>query len=288
MAQRYRLSRLSVNRIEQAKSRRPAYLSNELLTKTVCVIGCGSLGSGVAKLLLQSGVGSLKLIDPEVMTWANTERHELGAASVGKNKAQELANHFSRNYPLCGGVIAYKNQWQEVLRAEPEMFGKADLVLSTCANWNAECALNDAHRAGQFSGPVLYGWLEDYAIAGHALAIGGGGTCLRCGFSKTGEVLVPVSRSAPPHVPGCGGGASPYGAIDMAPTQAMIASLALDLLLGRASAPVYRVSISPKATFASADADYSFEWLSQYGEPPCGGTITAGFWRQNENCVCHS
>ncbi len=68
----------------------------------------------------------------------------------------------------------------------------------------------------------------------------------------------------------------------------VVAGLALDLLAGKAQAPVSRTYLSPKATLVASNADWSPEWVSRYGEPPFGGTIIAGPWLQSENCTCHS
>jgi len=289
LAPRLQLSRHVADRIDGARTRRPAHLGEPAFSlKAVCLIGAGSLGSGLAKLLLQSGVGSVALVDPQTLSWDNIERHELGADSVSQYKAKELAAVLRKRFPLALNVTGHAADWRDVLRKTPSVVADADLVISTCGDWNAESALNDTHRSGLLRGPVVYGWLEDYALAAHAVAISAQGACFRCGFIPTGEHLLPATRSPRNTEPGCGGGISLYGAIDMAPGQAMIAALSLDLLAGNATAPVYRASLRPQSALVAADADWEPRWLSRYGPPPIGGTIIAGKWPQGDNCSCRS
>jgi len=60
-----------------------------VLRKTrVLVLGCGSIGGGVARCIAQSGVGHLTLVDDQSLDWPNIGRHALGASSVYSNKAE--------------------------------------------------------------------------------------------------------------------------------------------------------------------------------------------------------
>jgi molybdopterin/thiamine biosynthesis adenylyltransferase len=61
-----------------------------LAEKSVGVVGCGSLGSKVAAMLVRSGVRRLTLVDDDVLFSANIARHELGAPAVGVHKVDAL------------------------------------------------------------------------------------------------------------------------------------------------------------------------------------------------------
>lgn len=287
LSQRLALTRLSVDAIDEARTRRPSYLSANLTSKAVCLIGCGSLGSGIARLLLQSGVGKIILIDPDALSWANIERHELGAQWVGQNKAQALATLFQRNFPLAE-IDAHGEGWRDVYRSTPASLQSANLILSTCADWNAESALNDLQRTNAFQNPVLYGWLEESSLAAHALALGNDGPCLRCGFTATGAYKFPAVCAPNGTALGCAGGISLYGAIDMAPAQAMMAGVALDLLTKKAQPSLHRVWCCPKPMLDEAQADWSPYWISKHGVPPLGGTIVPAEWLAKKGCPCRS
>lgn len=287
LAQRLDLKRFAVAAIDEAKTRRPSYVPNNLSSRTVFLIACGSLGSGIAKLLLQSGVGKVILVDPDVLSWANVERHELGALSVGQNKATALASEFRGRFPLAE-IEAHAEGWRHVYRAKPELLCQADLIISTSADWNSDSALSDLQRAKALAGPVIYGWLEESALAAHAVALTNEGPCLRCAFTPTGEYLFPAVRAPGGMLGGCGGGISLYGAIDMAPGQAMIAGVALDVLVGMATAPLHRVWLCPGAILNSAEADWSPTWIAEHGAPPPGGTIVPSGWPSKGGCKCRT
>lgn len=287
LSQRLSLTRLWVEPVDEALTRRPAFLPANLSSKVICLIGCGSLGSGIAKLLLQSGVGKLTLIDPENLSWANIERHELGALWVGQNKAEALAGLFNRNFPLAD-VHAHGKGWRTVYRLVPDALHRADLIISTTADWNSESALSDWHRTNAFERPVLYSWLEESSLAAHAVALTNNGPCLRCGFTATGAYKFPVVRAPSGAALGCGGGISLYGAIDMAPAQAMVAGVALDLLIGKALPPLHRVWCCPKSMLNDAGGDWSPYWISKHGTPPQGGTIVATDWLAEKGCQCRT
>ena len=257
-----------------------------LSRKHVMILGCGSLGSSVAKLLLQSGVGHLTLIDPERLSWGNVGRHELGGDSVGEHKAESLAEHFRPMYPHAREIRAEVGTWQQLSRVNAELFANVDLVVSAIGSWNAESALNDLQRSG--SGalvcPILYGWLEDQATAAHALVIGVDGPCLRCGFTRTGAIRVSATAGSSTDPLVCGAPTSIYGAVELSPAQALVATLAVDLLLARASAPTRRVWLAPIPTLEQAGRHWNPGWTSAYGEPGRGGALGATPWLLSAEC----
>lgn len=286
LASRLQLKRVHVEEVDGAKSRRPAHLPASILSaKKAMLIGCGSLGSGVARLLLQSRIGELTLIDPETFEWTNVERHELGASSVGRNKAQALEFEFRHKFPTTK-ISSYEHKWLDVYRNNKDVFESQDIIITTCAHWNAESALSDLQQSGELKIPVLYGWIEEAALAAHALALAPSSPCLRCGFEATGAPILPIVRAPKGVTQGCGDGVSLYGAIDMAPAQAMISGVALDVLLGRAKAPVHRVYTCPHPNLHAGDADWNADWISRHSMPPFGGTIMACDWPIKSGCSC--
>ena len=260
----------------------------QLADKRVALLGCGSLGAGVAKLLLQSGLGHMLLVDPDTFAWANVGRHELGADSVGKNKASALAERFNPMYPHAREVRAEPRSWQALLRREPDALCSCDLVLSLIGDWNAESALNDLQRSdtSELSSPILYGWLEEQAGAGHALAIGCQGACLRCGFGPTGTIRIPATAWPRKRQLACGAPTSIYGAVELAPAQAAVASLAVDLLLDRSIAPLRRVWLATRPVLEQGQGYWNPSWVDRFGDPGRGGILTATSWPEDPACPC--
>ena len=62
-----------------------------LRTKTVAIVGCGSLGSKVATTLARSGVGRFLLVDDDIMLPDNVVRNDLDWRDVGMHKADAVA-----------------------------------------------------------------------------------------------------------------------------------------------------------------------------------------------------
>jgi hypothetical protein len=62
-----------------------------LASKTVAILGCGSIGSKVASSLARCGVGAFVLIDDDILTPENLVRHDLDWRSVGLHKVDALA-----------------------------------------------------------------------------------------------------------------------------------------------------------------------------------------------------
>jgi molybdopterin/thiamine biosynthesis adenylyltransferase len=61
-----------------------------LAEKSVGIVGCGSLGSKVAAMLVRSGVRRFTLVDDDVLFSANLARHELGVPAIGVHKVDAL------------------------------------------------------------------------------------------------------------------------------------------------------------------------------------------------------
>ncbi|MEJ7760064.1 MAG: ThiF family adenylyltransferase [Gemmatimonadaceae bacterium] len=204
-----------------------------LLAARVVVLGCGSVGAPVALALIQAGVSNMTLIDPDSLKWANTTRHPLGASSVGRNKAEALTEHIRRDHPHVGDISAHPRRWQDVMRTSPDVYSTATLIFSAMGDWEAEGGLNEWHVASGRRFPIVYGWTEPFACAGHAVAICGEGGCFNCGMSNVGvAVSTRTSWNAATvrQEPACGANYQPYGAVALGHVVSAIAGVTLTYL----------------------------------------------------------
>ena len=72
----------------------------DLETKSVLLVGCGSVGSELALRLTSAGIGRLTISDPDIFSENNLYRHVLTLPDIGRFKTGALA-----------GRIAFKHPW---------------------------------------------------------------------------------------------------------------------------------------------------------------------------------
>lgn len=65
----------------------------------VSLVGTGSIGSPAAKLLAQAGLGTLRLVDGDVLEAGNTIRWEIGRTAAGLPKVHALHSMLAHNFP---------------------------------------------------------------------------------------------------------------------------------------------------------------------------------------------
>lgn len=243
----------------------------ELSISTVALVGCGSLGSNVARLLALAGVGAFTLIDPESLTAANTGRHLLGSPSVGLKKATELSRRLKMDFPHLFEVKAVARMWQEAVDAEPTLFDDIDLVVSTIGSWTTESMLDAwLHQRRQ---RVIFGWVEPAAAGGQAVLIDHGEKvgCFACGMSDVGVPMLRVTgwpQRTLLQEPACGAFFQPYGAVQLERGATMVAELALDALLKRAVPSAHRLWAGSQRTLDRAGGTWTAEWLRATNEAP--------------------
>lgn len=247
-----------------------------LSKKSAVILGIGSIGSFVVELLAMSGVGELILVDPETLSPENASRHVLGVNSLGKNKAKKLAKDLNARFPhlrISGYDMICENFFKTILPT----LQRPDLIISTIGSWRSEGFLNAMAAASVVSSPILYGWTEPHAAAGHAVVFYKGQGCLRCIRDDLGRPKVPVT-SWPEEgtllpVPACGGYFQPYGAVQISHIHGLIADLVIDVLLENARTSSHKVWIGSKKITERMGGKWNASWIDQYGEIGIGGLL---------------
>ena len=242
--------------------------------KQIVIVGVGSVGSIVADLLVKAGVGKLTLVDPQELDSANSSRHLLGAPSVAVNKAEAVAHNLTERFPHLSATAVAKSI-TDLLQPVAASLRSSDLTICLTGNWPTESLLNAVWQEAELP-PVLYGWAEPHAAAGHALMLMPRGGCLRCVVDEMGRNRVPVTtwpRDTMLHIPACGGVFQPYGAAELAHIGALVAELALDLLLQRVLQSTYRVWIGSHRMVQRAGGAWNPAWIAVRGNPAAGGQI---------------
>lgn len=259
-----------------------------LATKSVAVIGCGSVGAAVANHLAQAGVSRLVLIDPDILSWANIGRHVLGGPSVNTYKAESLEQNLRGNFPHMRDVVSRSSTWQQVAKNSPELLIENDLIISTVGSWSEEGSLNEWHLSSRGRPPILYGWTEAHAAAGHAVTVRSSGGCLGCGLSNFGVPKLRVTDwgggISQLQEPACGAVYQPYGPIELAHINALIAGQALQVLLDIEKSPRHVIWCSSHTLVASQGGYWTPEWQAIAGERTAGGFVEQRDWPISANC----
>jgi hypothetical protein len=267
-------------------------LSERLVPKTVVIIGCGSLGADIAYLIAKAGVGRLVLIDHDVLLWDNIGRHLLGANSVGQSKAAALQKFLQAELPHLN-VTTYHETWETVYQSHSTIIASSDLVITTTGDWPSEAALNVVVRLNLRFPPTLFGWMEQFGCAGHALLVTDVGGCLACGMDELGHFrpsvcVWPKKTKTFSRAPGCADFFQPYGSIRISSIKSMIAEMAIDVLIGHTTRSELRTWIDSFEYLKNHKGAWNEEWIQRYGDPRKGELRLTTPWPIASTCpLCH-
>ena len=259
-----------------------------LRMKRVACLGCGSVGGAVARLLAQAGVGNLLLVDSECLDWANTGRHALGARSVNRPKATELAVEIESSFPHLNTVGSAKIRFGPQAGELTDELTSYDLIVSTMGNWSAECYLNKWQQEGGISPLVLYGWVESHAVAAHTVLVSSDSGCFRCGVNHLGRPKLQVTDwpedSLSVQEPLCGAVFSPYGPAELAWAHTLITTAAIDALTNGATMPLHRVWVGSRDQLIAKGGKWTNRWLQEVGDPGNGCMTANRPWPKSIDC----
>jgi len=119
----------------------------------VLVIGAGGLGCSVLQYLTASGVGTIAIIDDDVVSQSNLQRQVLYTHSdIGESKALTAANKLSGLNPFVNFVV-----YNERLSTENaiHLFNLYDIIIDGSDNFATRYLVNDA--AVLTNKPVVFG-----------------------------------------------------------------------------------------------------------------------------------
>ncbi len=148
----------------------------KLLKARVLLIGSGGLGCPTALYLAAAGVGTIGLVDADVVDKSNLQRQVLfGESDLGRPKVEAARE---RLLDLNPG-IAVKTHY-ELLTSDNalEIFRDYDIVVNGCDNFPTRYLVNDA---AVFTGkPVVDGSIFRFEGQATVYLPGQGGPCYRC------------------------------------------------------------------------------------------------------------
>jgi adenylyltransferase/sulfurtransferase len=115
---------------------------DKLSNAKVLVVGAGGLGCPVLQYLAAAGIGTLGIIDFDVVEESNLQRQILfGTSNLGQNKANAAkARLEDLNDTITIKAYPYKLDYQNVL----ELFNQYDIIVDGSDNFETRYLVNDA------------------------------------------------------------------------------------------------------------------------------------------------
>lgn len=173
-----------------------------LSTKHVCVIGCGSVGSAVAEMLVRTGVGALTLIDPEALAPENLGRHLLSRQDLGSPKVKGMQKRLAGINTECT-ITARAVDFAECLptasvfggSGDPKRFSEkpVDLFVSTVDSFRCHSMVNGLSLHEQI--PAIYVGCWGPAKVGEILTVIPSRTpCYECFAAFRQRIEIPVDE----------------------------------------------------------------------------------------------
>lgn len=215
----------------------------------IALIGVGAIGSRVAALLNQAGVGRITAFDRDAVEAGNPVRGLLPFTHIGLRKTESVGATLSTHLPTTRFTGVYDFTWTPSGRQELERLLReeaVDLVVVAIGNHNGSRYLDKVLEG--FEVPRLYTWTTRGAAAGVVLTIDprDDRAALRSyedyhrreAASELPQ-LPEVSEEQVPNVleRGCAAPALPATPLDIATVALHASRTAIDLLLDRPVAP---------------------------------------------------
>jgi len=110
----------------QIAARHTPGILEKLKKSTVGIAGLGGLGSAVAVALARMGIGTLILVDYDVVEPSNLNRQHFFIDQIGLSKTEAIIEHLSRINPYVQAVTHQERVTEENLF---RFFGEADVIV---------------------------------------------------------------------------------------------------------------------------------------------------------------
>ncbi len=127
--------------------------------KNIALIGCGTIGGHLSKMLVQSGCGlngNLTIVDKEILSIGNIGRHILGIEHVGESKAKGVKKELQKFHPdinITELSIDALEIWNTLITN--------DLIIDATGDENFQNALNQLFMSGEDDRPsaIIHSWI---------------------------------------------------------------------------------------------------------------------------------
>ena len=148
----------------------------KLACSRVAILGCGALGTVAAELLARSGVGSLHLIDRDLVEWSNLQRQALFSEQDAEAGAAKVEAAALKLRQINSEMEVLESVVDVTARNIGRTLGDVDLVIDACDNFALRLLLND------WSLETNTAWVHGGAVGatGQVRLFDGTKPCFRC------------------------------------------------------------------------------------------------------------
>jgi molybdopterin/thiamine biosynthesis adenylyltransferase len=225
--------------------------SIEGTSKSVLLIGAGSLGSYIAPELAKNGWKSLTIYDNDCLTSENTMRWYYGTSEGIFNKSIALKFFLQRIHPEIHVAAIQQNLDEVSLKEEVK---KNNLAIFTIGSSDTQLYFNQILKKIRCPIPVLYVWLEAGGEYSHILVVNyQKNGCYQCLFTKKDSDQLVNNQatmdmdSLESHVirNGCGGTRAAYGTAVILRTVAALLEEVKELSVKRENFKTMLIDITP-------------------------------------------
>ncbi len=162
---------------------------DKIRAASVCIVGCGALGSFQAEALARAGIGKLVLIDRDYVDFSNLQRQWLYEEADATSEAPKAIAAARRLNRLNAEVKVTPHVADLTPSNAEELITGCDLILDGTDNFETRYLLNDISvRTGS---PWIYG----AAIGSYGIVmpvVPGRGPCLACVYPDPPRGLQPT------------------------------------------------------------------------------------------------
>ena len=166
-----RIIPLSIHRLDvDYLTSRTSFLQNEIVNKSILLIGCGSIGGYVFHDLIKSGCKNITLVDNDILKPENIFRHFLGIESTYGYKAESLVSYAKRTLPEINAKVI-SGKIEDAINDCDLNFDDFDYIISATGNHTLNIWLNKYLLENKILKTVFYIWNEPLDIGCHVARI---------------------------------------------------------------------------------------------------------------------
>ncbi len=220
---------------------------NEIGSKQVLLLGCGSVGGYIAENLCKMGIRVIDILDKDSLTEENIFRHYLGFDEISKeglnNKAELMKERLEKDFfDVEVDSLDFKERTVEAFLDDEKRLRGYDLIISALGEPTLNLKINQILHTEGIEVPFICAFNEPYGIGGHTILTNVGGEgCLECLYTEIDSPqirenrisLVKPGQSFKKNISGCASSFVPYSNLDSQQTAINTVRVAISVLSGQ-------------------------------------------------------